>query len=70
MLFCKRVSAEIEMIEAAIDLLLSAQNEDGGWGAVKGKRSNTESTSFALMALKSLVGPSMTHQNKPLGQLP
>jgi len=42
------------MIEAALDLLLSAQNEDGGWGAVKGKRSNTESTSFALMALKSL----------------
>jgi squalene-hopene cyclase-like protein len=42
------------MIEAAIDLLLGAQNEDGGWGAVKGKRSNTESTSFALMALKSL----------------
>src|SRR5262247_3656487 len=42
------------MIEAAIDLLLGAQNEDGGWGAVKGKRSNTESTSFALLALKSL----------------
>lgn len=42
------------MIKAAVDLLLSAQNEDGGWGAVKGKRSNTESTSFALMALKSL----------------
>jgi Squalene-hopene cyclase N-terminal domain len=42
------------MIEAAIDLLLGAQNEDGGWGSVKGKRSNTESTSFALMALKSL----------------
>jgi Squalene-hopene cyclase N-terminal domain len=42
------------MIEAAIDLLLGAQNEDGGWGFVKGKRSNTESTSFALMALKSL----------------
>jgi hypothetical protein len=41
------------MIEAAIDLLLGAQNEDGGWGALKGKRSNTESTSFALMALKS-----------------
>ena len=50
------------MIEAAVDLLLDAQNPDGGWGAVKGKRSNTESTSFALMALKSLereafVGP-------------
>jgi Squalene-hopene cyclase N-terminal domain len=44
------------MINAAIDLLLGAQNEDGGWGAVKGKRSNTESTSFALMALKSLDG--------------
>ena len=42
------------MIDAAIDLLLDAQNEDGGWGSVKGKRSNTESTSFALMALKSL----------------
>jgi Squalene-hopene cyclase N-terminal domain len=44
------------MINAAIDLLLKAQNGDGGWGAVKGKRSNTESTSFALMALKSLEG--------------
>ncbi len=44
------------MINAAIDLLLDAQNEDGGWGAVKGKRSNTESTSFVLMALKSLEG--------------
>jgi hypothetical protein len=44
------------MIEAALDLLLSAQNGDGGWGAVKGKRSNTESTSFVLMALKSLEG--------------
>jgi hypothetical protein len=44
------------MIEAAIDLLLGAQNEDGGWGFVKGKHSNTESTSFALMALKSLDG--------------
>jgi len=44
------------MTDAAIELLLGAQNEDGGWGAVKGKRSNTESTSFALMALKSLEG--------------
>ena len=44
------------MLNAAIDLLLGAQNEDGGWGAVKGKRSNTESTSFALMALKSVEG--------------
>jgi Squalene-hopene cyclase N-terminal domain len=44
------------MINAAIDLLLGAQNEDGGWGSVNGKKSNTESTSFALMALKSLEG--------------
>ena len=44
------------MMAAAIDLLLSAQNDDGGWGAIKGKRSNTESTAFALMALKSLYG--------------
>ena len=44
------------MIAAAIDLLLSAQNEDGGWGAIKGKRSNTESTAFAVMALKSIHG--------------
>jgi hypothetical protein len=50
------------MIEAALDLLLSAQNEDGGWGAVKGKRSNTESTSFALMALKSLEGKPFDQQ--------
>ena len=50
------------MINAAIDLLLGAQNEDGGWGAVKGKRSNTESTSFALMALKSLEGKLFDHQ--------
>jgi Squalene-hopene cyclase N-terminal domain len=42
------------MINAAMDLLLGTQNEDGGWGALKGKRSNTESTSFAVMALKSL----------------
>jgi hypothetical protein len=44
------------MIDAAIDLLLSAQNADGGWGSTKGRRSNTESTAFAVMALKSLHG--------------
>ena len=50
------------MIDIAIDLLLNAQNEDGGWGAVKGKRSNTESTSFALMALKSLEKQAFNRQ--------
>ncbi len=44
------------MIDAVTGLLLSIQNEDGGWGYFKGKRSNTESTSFALMALKSMEG--------------
>jgi Squalene-hopene cyclase C-terminal domain len=50
------------MIDAALALLLDMQNEDGGWGAVKGKRSNTESTSFALMALKSLQGKPFDRQ--------
>ena len=43
-----------DTMKAAIDLLLGAQNEDGGWGFVKGKHSNTEATAFALMALKSI----------------
>jgi Prenyltransferase and squalene oxidase repeat len=50
------------MIDGAIKLLLGAQNEDGGWGAVKGKRSNTESTSFALMALNSMEGKPFIQQ--------
>ena len=50
------------MIDAALDLLLDTQNKDGGWGAVKGKRSNTESTSFALMALKLLEDKSFDRQ--------
>jgi hypothetical protein len=41
-------------MEEAVRLLLEQQNSDGGWGAVKGKMSNTESTAFAVMALKSL----------------
>jgi len=43
-----------DTMKAAIDLLLGAQNEDGGWGSVRGKHSNTEATAFALMALKSI----------------
>jgi hypothetical protein len=50
------------MMDAAIDLLIGVQNGDGGWGAIKGKRSNTESTSFALMAMKSLGAKSFNKQ--------
>jgi hypothetical protein len=41
------------MLELAIDFLLKNQNADGGWGAVPGKGSNTESTSLSVLALKS-----------------
>jgi hypothetical protein len=41
------------MIDAVVRLLLDQQNSDGGWGAVRGNGSNTESTAFAVMALES-----------------
>jgi hypothetical protein len=41
------------MLESAIDFLLKNQNADGGWGSVRGKGSNTESTSLSVLALKS-----------------
>jgi hypothetical protein len=50
------------MIDGAIDILLDAQNADGGWGSTKGRRSNTESTSFALMALESLNSKAFDQQ--------
>ncbi len=40
------------MIATAINFLLQAQNPDGGWGAGQGKRSNTEATAFAHLALR------------------
>ena len=42
------------MLDRIITTLLENQNPDGGWGAVRGKRSNTESTSFAVTALKAM----------------
>ena len=42
------------MIERIIATLLENQNSDGGWGALRGKRGNTEATALAVMALKSL----------------
>ena len=50
------------MVDAAVAVLLDAQNEDGGWSSFKGKRSNTESTSFALLALNSLAGDPFDRQ--------
>ena len=41
------------MVGEAAHLLLDQRNSDGGWGAVKGRMSNTESTAFAVMALDS-----------------
>jgi len=42
------------MLDRIITTLLENQNPDGGWGAVRGKRSNTESTSLAVTALKAI----------------
>ena len=44
------------MIQALVEYLSASQNPDGGWGAVRGRQSNTESTSFSALAL-SRVGP-------------
>ncbi len=41
------------MLAIATNSLLETQNKDGGWGAIPGKRSNTEATAFALLALES-----------------
>jgi hypothetical protein len=41
------------MLVQALKILRSNQNPDGGWGAVTGKRSNTEMTALAGMALQS-----------------
>lgn len=43
-----------EMIPALIQHLHATQNPDGGWGAVRGRQSNTEATSFAALALSRL----------------
>jgi Prenyltransferase and squalene oxidase repeat len=42
------------MKNEALRTLLDAQNPDGGWGAAKGRLSNTESTSLAIIALRDL----------------
>jgi hypothetical protein len=42
------------MLDDAVKILLEGQNGDGGWGAVAGKKSHTEVTSLAMLALKSV----------------
>jgi len=69
------------MIETAIQFLLKTQNSDGGWGAGKERRSNTEATAFAVTALHSLSDRSLaksidqgldwlTHQQRMDGSWP
>ena len=43
------------MLDRILTDLLQNQNPDGGWGALRAKRSNTESTALAVMALKALA---------------
>ena len=47
------------LIAKGIEYLLSAQNEDGGWGGAKGVRSKVTLTSRALSALASVENPDM-----------
>ena len=42
------------MLDRIITRLLDNQNPDGGWGSLRGRRSNTESTSFAVTALTAI----------------
>ena len=43
------------MIKAAVNLLLAAQNSDGGWGWTRERNSTTECSSLALLALAALT---------------
>src|SRR6266542_1256328 len=48
------------VLEESLNLLLLGQNPDGGWGAVAGKRSNTEATALALLAVfKKAIEPAV-----------
>ncbi len=52
------------MFDRILTDLLQNQNPDGGWGALRGKRSNTESTSFAIMALEAVPENNTAAQNR------
>src|SRR4051812_20552498 len=53
------------MLERVFEAISSNQNSDGGWGSVQGKQSNTEATSFALLALDSSKNKSATAKINP-----
>lgn len=50
------------VLESAITLLQRGQNPDGGWGVEKGTQSNTEATSFAVMALAGVDGAAVARR--------
>ncbi len=52
------------MLDRIIIDLLQNQNPDGGWGALRGKRSNTEATSLAVAALKALADNELAENRK------
>ncbi len=52
------------MLDRILTDLLQNQNPNGGWGAVRGKRSNTETTSLAVMALQALAGEATADNRK------
>jgi len=47
------------MTDAAVQFLLETQNPDGGWGAEKGRQSNTEATSMVILALSTIRDTSL-----------
>lgn len=48
------------MKTAPLSLLLELQNPDGGWPSQPGRSSNTESTAFAVLALRALAAGDAT----------
>jgi hypothetical protein len=47
------------MIEQILNTLIGLQNPDGGWGATRGRSSNTETTSLAVGALHAIAQQSL-----------
>jgi len=47
------------MVEKFVDLLLQSQNQDGGWGVVPKKHSQTEVSALAMLALNNIHDPTV-----------